>query len=275
MRPTSKHHVYLYSDNAEAKALWAALPTYVWEVELDEIDPITFKDLYPDNCNAKDDVAKQWLLANFKWMCPAIVDSDVLVDKNNYEEEKWSRLDFEKDDEPVDASAVISILEEAGIEDYYKPGDYDGCKWPCVDLCGGEDALGTAEVDALLKPAGWETREILDSAKWTDENGVERWSTTRSIVPLDHEDDDSDESEDGWQGILLTHVFLVDEERDAEVLNAAGFRVLKHEDTGTVVAQVTFCGMSNEANRARAGFLLAVDRGWPILTDKGWRRPVR
>ena len=62
---------------------------------------------------------------------------------------------------------------------------------------------------------------------------------------------------------------------DASVLDEAGFRVLKHEDTGTVIAQVGFCGMSNEANRARAGFLLAVDRGWPILTDKGWRRPVR
>lgn len=262
MRPTNTYQVHNYINGDETKAaLWSKVPVHIWDVEFDELDPITFKDCYSDGHNASDNVASQWLLANFKSMCPVTIDSDVLVDKNNYEEEKWSRLTFEQDEEPVDASAVLAILKASGL-DYYEPGEYDDCKWPCVDLVVGADALGISEVDALLKPAGWGTWACLDSSTW-------------SVAPLDHDEDDNNDSEDGWHGILLNRVFLVDEERDAEVLDAAGFRILKHEDTGTVVAQVTFCGMSNEAYRARAGFLLAVERGWPILTEKGWRRPVR
>ena len=193
MRPTNVYQVYNYINGDEAKAaLWSQVPVHIWDVDVDELDTVTFKDCYADGHNPSDRVAGEWLLLNFKYMCPTTIDSDVFIDKDNVDDMSWSRLEFEQEEEDEDE----------------------------------------------------------------DEN-------------------DSDDYEDGWHGILLTHVFLVEEERDASILDEAGFRVLKHEDTGTVIAQVGFCGMSNEANRARAGFLLAVERGWPILTEKGWRRPVR
>ncbi len=188
MRSTNIHNIYINSDILAALKE-SGIQENIWDVNVDTLDTVTFKECYADGHNASDQVAKEWLLTNFKYMCPAVIDSDVLVDKSGDDYDKWSRLEFAPDE--------------------------------------GED------------------------------------------------EDDSEDYEDGWHGILLTSVFIVDEERDAEVLDAAGFRVLKHEDTGTVIAQVTFCGMSNEVNRARAGFLLAVERGWPILTEKGWRRPVR
>lgn len=191
MRPTNIHNIFINQDILRAFKE-SGVQENIWDVDVDELDTVTFKDCYADGHNPSDRVAGDWLLLNFKAVCPATIDSDVFVGKDNIDDMSWSRLEFEQEDE--------------------------------------------------------------------DE---------------DEDEDDSDDYEDGWQGILLTHVFLVDEERDASILDEAGFRVLKHEDTGTVIAQVTFCGMSNEANRARAGFLLAVERGWPILTEKGWRRPVR
>lgn len=188
MRPTNIHNIVINQDILRAFTE-SGVQENIWDVDVDALDTVTFKDCYADGHNQSDRVAGEWCLLNFKHMCPTTIDSDVFVGKDNVDDMSWSRLEFEQEDE-----------DEDGYEDGY---------------------------------------------------------------------------EDGWYGILLTHVFLVEEERDASILDEAGFRVLKHEDTGTVIAQVSFCGMSNEANRARAGFLFAVVRGWPILTDKGWRRPVR
>lgn len=282
MRPTNVYQVHNYINGDEAKAaLWSKVPVHIWDVDVDALDTVTFKDCYADGHNPSDRVAGEWLLLNFKYMCPTAIDSDVFVGKDNVDDMAWSRLEFEQDEEPVDASEVLPILEATGLT-VYGPGEYEDCKWPCVELTDSRyaepDELTVQAVDELLQPAGWDIRTAIDSMTLKTADGRTKRVVVWSVVPLDvsdEDEDDSDDYEDGWQGILLTHVFLVDEERDAEVLDAAGFRVLKHEDTGTVIAQVTFCGMSNEANRAHAGFLLAVDRGWPILTEKGWRRPVR
>lgn len=270
MRPTNKHQINIYTDGDKTKAdFWAQVPVHIWDVEADKLEPVTFKECYSDGCNASDQVASAWLLANFVAVCPAVIDSDVLVDKADCDE-KWERLTFEVKSEkrgvcPVDAAPVLAVLEEFGF-DYYHPGDHCGHEWPCVEMEGL--TLTAPDVDKLndlLLLYGWELNEAIDKgspAVW-------------DMRPVNYtEPDDEDEYEDGWHGILLSHVFIVDDERDAAVLSAAGFRVLKHADTDTVIAQVTFCGMSNEVNRARAGFLLAVERGWPILTSQGWRRPV-
>lgn len=291
MRPTNVYQVHNYINGDEAKAaLWSQVPVHIWDVDADALDTVTFKDCYADGHNASDQVAKEWLLANFKHMCPATIDSDVLVDKAG-DYYRWSRLEFEpeKVKATIDASVVLPILEASGLN-FYKPGEHED-SWPCVDFTAtlnehGEWAqrLMDLEVEVHLEAVGWKLGRICGVLTPLGDSPYERVETW-SVVPFDYEgededededeDDDSDDYEDGWHGILLISVFLVDEERDASVLDEAGFRVLKHEDTGTVVAQVTFCGMSNEANRARAGFLLAVERGWPILTEKGWRRPVR
>lgn len=287
MRPTNIHNIYINRDILAALKA-SGIKENIWDVDRDTLDTVTFKECYADGHNASDQVAKEWLLANFKYMCPATIDSDVLVDKSG-DYYRWSRLEFEpeKVKTTIDASVVLPILEASGLK-FYKPGEHED-SWPCVDFTAtlnehGEWAqrLMDLEVEVHLEAVGWKLGRICGVLTPLGDSPHERVETW-SVVPFDYEgedededeDDDSDDYEDGWHGILLTRVFLVDEKRDAEVLDAAGFRVLEHEDTGTVVAQVTFCGMSNEVNRARAGLLLAVDRGWPILTEKGWRRPVR
>ena len=266
MRPTNKHQISIYYNGDKDKFdFWAKVPTHIWEVEVDKLEPVTFKEVYADGCNASDRVAGDWLLANFKAICPTTIDSDVLVDKNDCEGEAWKCLDFEPEETICPVDDVLAVLKETGL-DYYEPGDHCGHKWPCVEIRQAHRDEDLGYVDSALGEIGWQRGD--KQAEDPDEIVYE-------VVPEDDGSDDSDDYEDGWQNILLTHVFLVDDgERDAKVLCDAGFRVLKHEDTGTVIAQVTFCGMSNEVNRARAGFLLAVDRSWPILTSQGWRRPV-
>ena len=276
MRPTNIHNSFINQDIRRA-VTESGVQENIWDVDVDALDTVTFKDCYADGHNQSDRVAGEWLLLNFKYMCPATIDSDVLVDKSG-DDYKWSRLEFEQE-EPVDASEVLPILEATGLT-VYGPGEYEDCKWPCVELTdvryAKSDELTVETVDEILQPKGWEISAAVDHMSLTTVDGCKVRTVVWSVVPIDRaEDEDEDGYEDGWHGILLNSVFLVDEERDAAILNEAGFRVLKHEDTGTVIAQVTFCGMSNEANRARAGFLLAVERGWPILTEKGWRRPVR
>lgn len=279
MRPTNVYQVHNYINGDEARAaLWSQVPVHIWDVDVDALDTVTFKDCYADGHNPSDRVAGDWLLLNFKAVCPATIDSDVFVGKDNVDDMSWVRLEFEQE-EPVDASEVLPILEATGLT-VYGPGEYEDCKWPCVELTDARyakpDELTVETVDEILQPKGWEISTAVDQVSLTTVDGCKVRTVVWSVVPIDRaEDEDEDGYEDGWYGILLTHVFLVEEERDASILDEAGFRVLKHEDTGTVIAQVTFCGMSNEANRACAGFLLAVDRGWPILTEKGWRRPVR
>jgi hypothetical protein len=279
MRPTNKHHISIYYNGDKDKFdFWAKVPTYIWEVEADKLEPVTFKEVYADGCNASDRVAGDWLLANFAAICPTSIDSDVLVDKNDCGEgEKWERLNFEPEKAkgsvcPVDASPVLAVLGEFDY-DYYEPGDHCGHKWPCVEIDGLALTDPAVErIHDLLLCYDWELNEVIDADAAPPVWDMRPVGYTE---PEFDDSDDSDDSDDGWQGILLTHVFLVDDgARDAKVLCGAGFRVLKHEATDTVIAQVTYCGMSNEVNRARAGFLLAVDRGWPILTSQGWRRPV-
>ena len=288
MRPTNIHDICINEDSLRSLKE-SGIQENVWNVDVNALDPVTFKDCYADGHNQSDRVAGEWLLLNFKYMCPTTIDSDVFVGKNDIEMDAWTRLTFEKDEEPVDASAVMPVLEASGL-DYYGPGDYNSDhKWPCLEVItaslDGESWDATdaiSEVDALLEPVGWELGSIVGriAPSVPESDGVYRRVSVWTVVPLGHDDrDDRDDDdsewpgdEDGWHGILLNHVFVVDEERSAEVLDAAGLRVLKHEDTGTVVAQVTFCGMSNGAYCARAGFLLAAERGWPILTEKGWRR---
>lgn len=278
MRPTNIHNISINQDILRAFKE-SGVQENIWDVDADALDTVTFKDCYADGHNQSDRVAGEWCLLNFKHMCPTTVDSDVFVGKDNVDDMSWSRLEFEQE-EPVDASEVLPILEATGLT-VYGPGEYEDCKWPCVELTDARyakpDELTVETVDEILQPKGWEISAAVDQVSLTTVDGRKVRTVVWSVVPLDvsDKDEDSDDYEDGWQGILLTHVFIVDEARDASVLDEAGFRVLKHEDTGTVIAQVTFCGMSNEANRARAGFLLAVERGWPILTEKGWRRPVR
>lgn len=277
MRPTNIHNIFINQDILRAFKE-SGVQENIWDVDVDALDTVTFKDCYADGHNQSDRVAGEWCLLNFKYMCPAVVDSDVLVDKSGDDCYKWSRLGFEQEKEHVDTDDVLAVLDASGLV-YFNPGDFDD-EWPCVRLTAtrnedGEWAqrLVDLEVESHLEVVGWQLGSIYAVSRRPNAPANERVETW-SVVPLGHEDD-SDDYEDGWYGILLNHVFIVDEERDAAILNEAGFRVLKHEDTGTVIAQVTFCGMSNEANRARAGFLLAVERGWPILTEKGWRRPVR
>ena len=283
MRPTNIHNIFINQDILRAFKE-SGVQENIWDVDADALDTVTFKDCYADGHNQSDRVAGEWCLLNFKHMCPTTIDSDVFVGKNDMEMDAWSRLEFEQEEEqeePVDADNVLAVLEASGLE-YYAPGDFED-SWPCVKLTAtlnedGEWAqrLVDLEVESHLEVVGWQLGSICTVSRRPSAPTNERVETW-TVVPLGHkdEDEDSDDYEDGWHGILLTSVFIVDKERDASVLDEAGFRVLKHEDTGTVIAQVTFCGMSNEADRARAGFLLAVDRGWPILTEKGWRRPVR
>lgn len=281
MRPTNKYQVMAPYTEA---TYWPEVPVHIWEVKLGEIDPVTFRECYADGHNASDTVASQWLLANFTSMCPCAIDSDVLVDKDKYE--KWTKLDFSKE-KVIEAEDVMSALADTDFN-FYGPGEFDDCEWPAVDLISQsqdkkEWRTDTTEINKVLAAVGWRLGKYNYVGRSREgEDGTWYREVTRSVVPLEHNDDDDDYSdddsdayEDGWHGILLSRVFLVDEDRDASILGAAGFRVLQHEDTGTCIAQVTFCGMSNEVNRARAGYLLAVDRGWPILTNKGWRRPVR
>lgn len=281
MRPTNIHNIFINQDILRAFKE-SGVQENIWDVDVDALDTVTFKDCYADGHNQSDRVAGEWLLLNFKYMCPTTIDSDVLVDKSG-DDYKWSRLEFEPADVPVfDAEEAEAALKAAGYTVYEREDvglcvevtttSEDGVVWNSTDKI--------TEIDALLQPTGCELGEVVDTSTlrpWPCNGEPAEMLTIWTVVLAagDEDEDDSDDYEDGWQGILLTHVFIVDEERDAAILNEAGFRVLKHEDTGTVIAQVTFCGMSNEANRARAGFLLAVERGWPILTEKGWRRPVR
>jgi len=298
MRPTNKHHVNVYRD--EVSAVLATIPTFVWEVKVDELEPVKFKDIYRDNCNAADDVASQWLLAEFDDMCPVAIDSDVLVDKSGNDYEKWTRVEFEDEDTIPDTTQVMAVIEaaygtsplaDADLE-YHEPDTYpyETCKWPAVELLsinadGRRWTLRDAgqKLAEDLQAVGWKLGRVIDSTttvSFPSESSPMECRNVWTVVPVDYvesddDDDDEDEWEDGWHGILLSRVFIVDDdERDAEALVRAGFRVLKHEDTGTVVAQVTYCGMSNEASRARAGFNLAVEHSRPILTSQGWRRPV-
>jgi hypothetical protein len=139
MRPTNKHQISIYYNGDKDKFdFWAKVPTHIWEVEVDKLEPVTFKECYADGYNASDRVAGDWLLANFKAICPTTIDSDVLVDKNDCEGEAWKRLDFEPRRPttsvcPVDAAPVLAVLKEFGC-DYYEPGDHCGHKWPCVEI---------------------------------------------------------------------------------------------------------------------------------------------
>jgi hypothetical protein len=189
MRPNNKYSVYTHRNTFEETLAFDAAETHLWEVDVEEIPAVNFKDIYPDGHNEVDQTARDWLLAMFDYMCPIAVDSDVFSKVGKYEEDAWSRV-------------------ESPTE--------------------GADA----------------------------------------------DEDEDDGFEDGWHGILLSAVFVVKGEDYSDILNRAGFYVLQHEDTGTVVAQVGYCGMLNEHSRAHAGFLLCADRDWPILTKKGWCRPV-
>jgi hypothetical protein len=200
MRPTNKHSVYTHRNTFEETLAFDAAETHLWEVDVEAIPTVTFKDIYPDGHNEVDQPARDWLLAMFDYMCPVAVDSDVFSKVDKYEEDAWSRVEL-----PTDEGDEGDEGDEAGAED---------------------------------------------------------------------DEDEDDGFEDGWHGILLSAVFVVKGEDYSDILNRAGFRVLQHEDTRTVVAQVTFCGMSNEHSRAHAGFLLCADRDWPILTKRGWCRPV-
>lgn len=286
MRPTNIHNIYINSDILAALKA-SGIQENIWDVDADTLDTVTFKDCYADGHNQSDRVAGEWLLLNFMYMCPAVIDSDVFVDKSGDDYDKWSRLEFEQEepaDVPVfDAEEAEAALKAAGYTVYEREDDGLCVEVTTTSTDGVVWNYKTGEIDALLQPTGCELGEVVDTntlRPWPCNGEPAEKMAIWTVVPLDRSEDeddgeDEDDYEDGWHGILLTRVFLVDEERDAEVLDAAGFRVLKHEDTGTTVAQVTFCGMSNEVNRAHAGFLLAVERGWPILTEKGWRRPVR
>jgi len=205
MRPNNKYSVYTHRNTFEETLAFDAAETNVWEVDVEAIPTVSFKDIYPDGYNEVDQTARDWLLAMFDYMCPVAVDSDVFskVDESEYEESTWRRIELPTED-----------AEEGE----------------------GDDADGAEDAE-------------------------------------DAEDED-DGFEDGWHGILLSAVFVVKEDFYTDILNRAGFYVLQHEDTGTVVAQVGYCGMSNEHSRAHAGFLLCADRDWPILTRRGWCRPV-
>lgn len=292
MRPTNIHNIYINQDILRAFKE-SGVQENIWDVDADALDTVTFKDCYADGHNQSDRVAGEWLLLNFKYMCPTTIDSDVLVDKSG-DDYKWSRLEFEQEEEET-VTAPLSEADKESVKTLLEPLGYAVYEREDVGLCvevvtTSEDGVvwNTTDkirtLDTLLSiGVGLELGEVVDTCTlrtWPYNGEPAEMLTIWTVVPLDageedDEDEDSDDYEDGWQGILLTCVFVVDEERDASVLDEAGFRVLKHEDTGTVIAQVAFCGMSNEANRARAGFLLAVERGWPILTEKGWRRPVR
>lgn len=284
MRPTNIHNIFINQDILRAFKE-SGVQENIWDVDVDELDTVTFKDCYADGHNQSDRVAGEWCLLNFKYMCPTTIDSDVLVGKDKVDDMSWSRLEFEQEEEVV--TATLSEADKESVKTLLEPLGYTVYEREDVGLCvdmltTSEDGVvwnttdKISEIDALLQPTSCELGEVVES--FTRSADPAEWVVIWTVVPLDagdEDEDDSDDYEDGWHGILLTRVFLVDEERYASVLDEAGFRVLKHEDTGTVITQVTFCGMSNEANRARAGFLLAVERGWPILTEKGWRRPVR
>jgi len=269
MRPNNKYSVYTHRNTFEETLAFDAAETHLWEVDLDAIPTVNFKDIYPDGHNEVDQTARDWLLAMFDYMCPIAVDSSCFSQVNEHEEDAWHRVELATEETcPVEADAVIAVLKETGL-DYYGPGDHCGHKWPCVEIRQAHISEDKLLVDLALDEIGWKR-----GAK-QDENTEE---ITYEVVPQGADEDDTEDEddgfEDGWHGILLSAVFVVKEKFYTDILNRAGFYVLQHDDTGTVVAQVGYCGMSNEHSRAHAGFLLCADRDWPILTKRGWCRPV-
>lgn len=294
MRPTNIHNIYINQDILRAFKE-SGVQENIWDVDVNELDTVTFKDCYADGHNQSDRVAGEWCLLNFKYMCPTTIDSDVFVGKDNVDDMSWSRLEFEQEEEE-EVTATLSEADKESVKTLLEPLGYAVYEREDVGLCVEVTTTSTDGVvwnyksrekirtlDTLLTVGtNLKLGEVVDikALRAWQHNGepaemLAIWTIVSRQDEGEGEGEGEDGYEDGWYGILLTHVFLVEEERDASILDEAGFRVLKHEDTGTIIAQVTFCGMSNEANRARAGFLLAVERGWPIPTEKGWRRPVR
>ena len=272
-RPTNKYAINVGYFREDGSAPFDQIPTFLWDVDNKDLAPIRFTDVYPDGFNAADDVVRDWLLLNFDAMGPAAICSEVLVKMDEYEEDGWTRVSPESapvEACPVDTKNVSAVLQETGLV-CYDPYGYCGHMWPCVEIRQAHRDEDLGRVDCALEAIGWRR------GSKRDENTEE---ITYEVVPEDAEDtpddddDEGEEYEDGWHGILLSAVYIVEEDYNAQLIVRAGFRVLKHEDTDTIIAQVGYCGMSTEVSRAKAGFLLAVDRGWPVLTKNGWRRPV-